>query len=48
MRRRQFTATAATVLALPAAFAQSTDYPNRPVRVVVAFTGLHNVAGPPA
>ncbi len=36
LNRRQLTATLASVLAAPAAFAQS-DYPNKPIRIVVPY-----------
>ena len=40
LRRRSFVAGAAAAMALPAGlvFAQAQDYPNKPVRVLVAFT----------
>jgi tripartite-type tricarboxylate transporter receptor subunit TctC len=38
MRHRTFAAMAAACIAIAPAFAQTSDYPNRPVRVLVAFT----------
>ena len=41
--RRRIIQLAALCLALPSAFAQTTDYPNRPIKLVVPFAAGQSI-----